>query len=464
MRLSVFALLFFTLLAVAQGQDDLSDTEKSSVAEVLIIAEAHSPACFLLDDAYSPAMLRAVLTKYQPTAIGIESTPLLFAQGIVQPAVYGGKHVALAWAQERDVHVYGINWQRPDDLVSFAKRGLEQASARFPKNEPPTLSSKQGSARYIQKLVHSMHAEDLRDAKTHAGNNLFYWYNSEDYGLKLWKKYWDAIDSGTLDSDETLKTDKSLQLARRVDERDGHIAEHVLEVARKHSGGRLAIVLGAGHKANLEKRLLDYPEVRIVSIDKFIPLSAEEQRRVRNPIDALSGLRENLDSRLFYFDEGGVSQKRVLSMLKQLEQANVDSDEVRYLTARVHFVQQEYTQAKALLEQVVSSGREETFSYALTVDWGLSVPQMATIELGKIHDLSGHRAEAVQYDQQVLNELEESAPKLPNTAEFQSKDEWITDGRRAFHRVYSYLESRDLLRMLLREPYKLRRQRRRDRD
>ncbi len=80
---------------------------------------------------------------------------------------------------------------------------------------------------------------------------------------------------------------------------------------------------------------------------------------------------------------------------------------------------------------------------------------MARLELGKIHDLKGERDDAVAYYQALLQELEAVAPPIPPEDAYRGSGDWATYGWKSFLAVFSSQSIRDVLGMLLREPYVL---------
>jgi hypothetical protein len=379
---------------------------------------------------------RVVLNHFKPTMIGTESSPVWMARGIVNRVTYEAQ-VAIDWAAKDHVPVYGLDWEKLEDLAETNRQGLKRAR----EVDPPAQSIRQlnEEARKVAASLKQFWAELARHP-----NDLFLWLNtqgSEESGLQraeLLRK-----SSGP----ET----KYLQV---LEYRNTRIAEQILALARRYPGARLAVLMGFGHKWSLEQKLARAPDVELVKWSALPEISPPEVAAAWTPKDSLGTLRESLDSTLFYFNPEGVNMELVGQHLARLERAGVDSEEVRYFRARSLVLQKKYGEAEALLRPLRDSQSGMTFSYRLTNGWWeFPVAFMARLELAKIEDLKGNREQAVAGYRGALSDLEKMTPAIPLDESFGDLEAWITDGHFVFYRIWTCQAARRALRALVQEPF-----------
>lgn len=415
--------------------------------EVLVIGSMHAPQAFFVEPGYTPAHIRAALDKFRPTLVGVESNPLWFSHGIFSGVTYEAQYTAVPWAVEHGVPVFGIDWQDVDALVSFAGRGLEQRRAWRP-DTTRTLAVRHEQARGLAAGIEADLAtvEGDRD-NAHLGDR-FLWYNSVAYA-ETRREWWETEGRTGRPGGE-----RGHSLFQRLKTRHDHIVEHILALLRRYPGNRLALVIGYGHKPDLDWRLARHADIRVVQLADLAPLTPEDVASAWRPLDAIAALRESLDGVLYFFNPQGVNRDRVAGLIQRLKAAGIHTPELRYLEARYYLLEKRYDEADRLL-RAVASGDRSAFSYSLTVDWGLSIPQMARLALGQLHDLRGERARARELYQTLLDELERSAPPVPPEGAFTDPGAMATDGHLAFKAVFGNQAIREVLHLLLREPWSL---------
>ena len=421
---------------------------QQSRSEVLVIGSpGHAPRAFFLDPGYTPAHIRAALEKYAPTIVGVESNPLWFSHGIFSGVTYEAQYTAVPWAVEHGVPVFGIDWQNVEAIGESYRRGLEVARVWHP-DSAGTLAERHETARRLAAWVEPSLNTVEGDPDTVHMKDLFNWYNSVAFA-ETTREWWES--EGKTDPSGAERGHRSFQLLNR---RDEHIVEQILTLLRRYPGSRMAVVIGKGHKASLDRKLAVYSDIRVVQLADVAPLTPGDVEAAWLPLDALAGLRESLDGVLYYFNPEGVNRDRVARLISKLRGAGIDTDELRYFEARYYILEKRYDEAERLLEQLAYADDGE-FSYRLTVDWELSIPQMARISLGQLYDLRGSRARAMEVYQALLGELERSAPPIPPEDAFKDPGEWATHGHEAFWAIFSNHAAREVLHILLREPYSL---------
>lgn len=421
--------------------------------EVLVIGSMHAPQAFLVEPGYAPAHIRAALEKFRPTMVGVESNPLWFSHGIFSNVMYEAQHTAVPWAVEHGIPVFGIDWQDVEILESLARRGLEQRRAWRP-DTAGTLAARHEEARRLAARIEAEYATVDGDSTPAHLLERFVWLNSVAYG-ETTHEWWQS--EGRTDRPGARGRpvgERGHGLFLRLKTRHDHIVEQVLTLLRRNPGSRLAVVIGYGHKPDLDWRLARHADIRVVQLADLPPLTPEDLAAAWRPLDAIAALRESVDGVLYFFNPQGVNRDRVAGLIQRLKAAGIDTAELRYLEARYYLVQKRYDDAERLLRSV-ASGDDMSFSYSVNVVGGLSVAQMARLALGQLHDLRGERARARELYRRLLDDLERSAPPVPPESAFPDPGAMATDGHLAFRAIFGNQAIREVLHLLLREPWSL---------
>lgn len=390
--------------------------------EVLVIGTVHAPPS-LLSDLFTPAHVRATLEKFRPTAVGVEAMPEWLAAGVFFPVTYEAQEVAVPWAEEHSVPVYGIDWQEPQ--VARA-------------DQTPSVASPQS----IQELLRRARAtaSSLLQQTQSPQRNLFGWINGRVGRRAIGRWYHPGPEA----SDE-LRAEVAA-MAHRND----RVVERILEAARRHPGGRLAVVIGGLHKPDLDAKLALHLEVRVVQLEDLPPIGDGDVAAARRPRDAVAIANECLDGSGFWANPRGVDRKRVERWLAYLASTSPNSPAEEYFRARLHAVRGEYDEAKALLLPLAVSTNQEPLAYR-GQNWFwlhlLGVSQRARVEMGRLCDLQGRRTEAVRWYRLALEELRANPPKRIS-APASAMLNWYNQNLQR-----SYQEGMDVLALLLREPY-----------
>lgn len=420
--------------------------------EVLVIASLHAPQAFLMEPGYTPAHVRAALNRFTPTVVGVESNPLWFGHGIFSGVTYEAQYTAVPWAVARGVPVFGIDWQDINILSSMARRGLEQRR-RWRPDTARTLSVRNDDARRLAAQIERAAATiDGDPGRVHA-LDAFMWYNSAESGETV-REWWESEGKASPREVGRPVGDRGHALFQSLDPRDNHIVEHILVLAHRYPGSRIAVVLGSGHKFDLDRKLAGQSDVRVAQLADLPPLTAADIAAAWQPLDAIAALRESLDGALYFFNPAGVNRVRVAELLARLKTTGVQTPEVRYLEARRQMIEKHYDEAERSLRELASRDNG-AFSYRLTVDWGLTVAQMAQLALGQLYDLRGERSQATIQYRSLLAQLERAAPTIHSDTAFADPGAMATDGQKAFLAVFESQNTREVLHLLLREPWLL---------
>ena len=115
------------MLCLATASPGQQEPDRSGPpATITIIGVSHAPGQFH-GPHFSPAHVRASLAALAPTAVGVESNPEWFAQGLHYRATYEAR-LAVAHAEEEGVVVRGIDWIGDQTGFYAERRRLERVS------------------------------------------------------------------------------------------------------------------------------------------------------------------------------------------------------------------------------------------------------------------------------------------------------------------------------------------------
>ena len=416
--------------------DQPRETASPARPKVLIIGTDYAPTCFWSAPGYTNAHLRAVLTTFKPTMLGIESNPAWMARGIVNRVTYEAE-VAMDWAAKDHVPVYGVDWAKLEDLAEMNRLGLKRVRETDPR--PQSVTQLREEARQVAASLKPFWAELAKHP-----NDLFLWLNTQG-----------AEQRGRQDVERLSKsTGPEAKYLQDLEYRNTRIVEQILALVRRYPGAKLAVVMGFGHKWPLEQKLAAVTDVELVPWSALPSIGEDELVTAWTPKDSLGTLRESLDGTLFYFNPEGVDMALVSTHLGRLAGAAIDSEEVRYFRARTLVLQKKFGEAGALLRQLGASNTGEGFSYRLTNGWWeFPVAFMARVELAKIADLQGKRELALAGYRAALSDLDKTTPVTPPDESFRDLEAWVTDGHFAFYRAWTCQAARRALQALLQEPF-----------
>lgn len=366
------------LLLVSTGPSEARVYSAGRRESIFIIGVAHAPEQFR-SDGFSPAHVRAALEAINPDVVGVESNPAWFEKGQFYRQTYEAQHLAVPWARERGIPLYGIDWigdLGPDKDYAERER-LEQVRLMRAALDKTDLDP--GDFEY------GSWAWPRPSTAPPTGEETFLFLNGKEYA----RRTLDWIDAGR---------EESGSAAEYMDLRDANIAASIAEVVLKHPGNRFAIVIGAMHKADLERRL-EERSLRVVTLPtvlRGLPLAdgpAMDGRLTIKDIAAI--LSEAWDS-----GEEGTGRARAERLLERLKAAAGTQEEkawLAYFTARKAMLDGDSPGAHDGFQTLVSSGSGVRFPFRGSL-WRqhLTLDQAALLELGRMADLEGKRKEALE--------------------------------------------------------------------
>lgn len=382
---ALIAFAFFADVAVAQERRPVPQRE------VVFIGFNHTAP--FLQPGFSPAHIRALLSKIGPVALCIETSPG-WARSAGIPTFPQEKYASITWAEREGIPFHAVDdrpapWlmalapiQRMEDTVTVQALGKRFEEFR---------GWYGGMVKYTAALAFAETAEDIES-----------WQRNHYHPLVV--EQWPQEDS-----------------AAAV--RDDRIAENIRGVLAKYPGKRVAVLYGSGHYLPLKRRLESRGDVRLIPPLRYFPLEPERVRAGWHPDDALVLLGANLDDfRTIAFPQNR-NHQRTKELLDRLRRERPGSAISRYYEARWRMLFRDYVAAIPLLREVAEGQGATVLPYI--ADWRWHWPPLATFEqraqffLAASYDMTGDRAAAEREYQALLNRAGDqlvvrwSLPDLP---------------------------------------------------
>ncbi|HEV3343702.1 MAG TPA: hypothetical protein VG125_25240 [Pirellulales bacterium] len=222
-------------------------------SEVVIIGTQH----FISDmpDGYTPAHLRALLTKIKPDVVAVEAPT-----NVPDPwpfAPYDVMKVTKPWADEHQIRLAPAGWLELSYQLDLA--GMFRAY------------QEEGKTAAYQAVEQAFQVASSQQPGTCAFMNCSAYQD-------LWRSYHQKLHD-LYGGDTPWETWNAKILA------------NVEKICREHPGKRVAVVFGGAHGYYLADRLGQNPEITVVDTAKFFPLSDEEVAANTTKMDYLQSLR-----------------------------------------------------------------------------------------------------------------------------------------------------------------------------
>jgi len=311
------------LLALVVSPPALTE-EKEPLFEIVVLGTHHAPGMFQ-GETYTPGHIRATLELAKPDVVAVESHPDWFAAGRYHVVTYEAQGVAVPYARERGLPVYGVDHK---DIEDWDRRA-EQTAIREATALRAALES--GS-----RLSPQWFAGPARGGPAIDWEHI----NSEEYGRSRYR--------GKSPDDEDFAAP-----------RDRGIARNCVEMMRKHPGKRLAVVIGAHHKPYLQILLAKRGDVRLLELGEDVPFPTRKQVDAAwTSTDLLAVLAHQLDFGGGPLAAADVDLPRLKTLLGMLEKKKERPDAARYYRARILALEGKPKEAERLLDRLRSSKAE----------------------------------------------------------------------------------------------------------
>ncbi len=375
--------------------------------EVVIIGTMHSAQ--LEFEAHSPARIRALLNRIDPAAVGVETPPEWYAEGIYFDIAYESYGVAVPWAMEKGKEVRPIDWMAP---------ALEQIGAlAWPSVQPePAAADEDERLPTYTELLESWDVPPLLFADT--------------------PEWHEAVNRAYANADASpnpySEAGRRYMLYRNL-----IIARHIVNMAADHEGQRVAVLIGAAHKPDLDLFLSAVPNIVVRQASEWAGPTAAEVAAEERRADHLAILWYNLAGSRVQPED--VDLARMDRLLAGLERETPLDPEVRFLRARWHHLRGDTVRAVALYTALAWGAQWEdrpfTFPdrslYQRMIDWGNAAdPWGPPVEYGLDNVFSSVGNLTVR--QRVLYELalQQQTPAARERARSELVKEQLTDRQR----------------------------------
>lgn len=325
--------------------------------EVVIIGTRHSAQLEYED--HAPARMRALLNRIDPAAVGVETLPAWFEEGVYYEIAYESYGVGVAWAREKGREVRGIDWQAnslemmnalawPDTGAVGSVQWEPGRSGGSRAGDPePGRAGGNGSDRGVEPGVDRAGGGASDPGGGPAGDPA----GEPDSVAQVDSlELWDMREMLFADTPEwrdelNLAWGFAKPLANPLGEamrrymlyRNLRIAREIVNLAADYDGQRIAVLIGAAHKPDLDLFLGTVPNIVVRNASEWWGdgLTAEEVEAEERRADHLAILWYNLAGGRVPPEE--VDLARMDALLARVEAGPWDP-EVEFLRARRHAV------------------------------------------------------------------------------------------------------------------------------
>ena len=375
-------LIIFQILGEGHAAPQvITENEKT---EIVLIATLHS--ILFLNPRYTPAHLRALLTKINPVAVCIEELKDTQESISRLPTWPQELYATLTWAKKKNVPVWHVDWEDKEQI-----RQIQSSQKQLPNENMTEKRFKEFKASYRNLIIW-----EAKEVFGESNNDIESWHNIKRLeGIEL--KTRGSISQKTKTSDDI---------------RDDHIADNILNVASKYRRKKIAVVYGGYHYLPQTRRLEKHKHIKLTSASKYLPLSKQEVEAGWHDDDAFILLGANLDSWEILGAPQSRNHQRSKNLLNRLSLKDPHSPITRYYKAKWRLNFGDLSKAKKILEGILEDGTKTSLPYQPHPRW--SWPPFSTIEqkarfyIAAIYDLENRHEKAVMHYKQLLDLRPES--------------------------------------------------------
>lgn len=368
-------------IAALLARAGASQNQPSARSEVVFIGANHNLT--FLHPGFSPAHVRALLSKIAPAALCLE-VPRERLRTHAIPTFPQEQYAAITWAQREGIPVYGVDWETPE----------------------------------VQALPPIVRMDDIEPLDR---GSRFERFRESYVGTVRWTAA-QAFGETSDDIQSFQRTQHPIAVDRWPEEESGarvredRIAENIRAVVAKHPGERIAVVFGTAHYLPLKRRLESADSVRVLPPIRFFPLEPGRIEAAWHPDDAILLLGTNLDDwRSIGFPQSR-NHQRTKELLDRLRRERMNSVVTRYYEARWLMLFSEVKASRPALQVIAGGGGVSSLPYQADVRW--SWPPLRTFEqkarfyLAVANDLAGDH-DAAKKEYRALLSLPEDQLVVP---------------------------------------------------
>ena len=347
---------------------------------VVVIPTLGNDHQFDLD--YTVAHLAALLDAISPDAVVLNDATTWLARGCPLGPLVPEVHVALAFASERRIGIFGTRgW--PADAYAASVRSVQADNARL-----------RDTAAAFRTARAALDAKAAFITREYSGNAM-------PQSIER------LVAGGFLTREAALTTSQKRAAAAQA----ASFADSVERVISTHRAQKRWAVLTAWAQARVVgESLRTRPGLRVIPIDSFLPLPPERidrQMDYRNLAWILSGV---LDEWYGMWAPQAFPVGRVTSLLDKLESVAPGDPVTEFLRARWLMQQRDYAAAKVILSRLAVLTPDTRFPFPVNGKWTRppwnSVGRKSRLNLAFVHDYGGQRDQALALYRGLLAEGE----------------------------------------------------------
>lgn len=344
--------------------------------EVVVVPTLGTDHAFDLD--YSVAHVAALLDAIAPDALAVEDVTDWLGAGCVYRAVWPENHIALKYAREQSIPIWGM--RRPPSASEYDQtvEGIARQNERY--------ASPDAVEREYRVRLDETTARIAREFSfTSAPQTLRSLLRS---GFPARAATWTPAER-----------DATAAAARRS-------IESLVPLIRANPRRRWAVLLPWGHALDTAELLRAQPGIRYRPVDEFLT-SADGALAKRMDAGTISWILSGmLDDWYGMWAPQTFPAERIAALLKRLQTLAPRDPTTRFLEARWLMRNRDFKAAEPLLMDLVTGAGDARFPFPINGKWirppWSSVRQKATLNLAFVHDLRGDRNAALRLYRELL--------------------------------------------------------------
>ena len=356
-------------VSLHQAVEGRQGRQPADQPEVVFIAANHNLT--FLHPGFTPAHIRALLSKIHPAALCLEVLPD-WDRRLGIPSFPQEQYAAMTWAERAGVPVYGVNWATPEVQAL-----------------PPIERM-----RYVDLVERGPQFEQFREEY----RQTVLWT-----ALRAFAESTDDLESLQRGLPAAVESWPSEETGAAI--RDDRIAENIRAVVARYPGQRIAAVFGTYHYLPQKRRLAEH-RIRVVSAVQYLPLDAERIDAGWHPDDAVVLLGTNLDDWRILGALQSRNHQRTKELLDRMKGERPNSVLLRYYDARWRMLLGDLEAASPALERLAREGTTTAIPYLADARWCWppfrTYEQRARFYLGVAFDLAGEHETALSHYRALL--------------------------------------------------------------
>lgn len=371
LRLTGSGVLAALAVSLAPTAADGEHEAQAPRVELVFIGANHNLS--FLHPGFTPAHIRALLSKIKPSALLLELLPG-WRRDLGIPTFPQEEYAAITWAERVGVPIVGVDWATP------AVRALPDTQGMTPLEPGARQARFEAFQREYRELV-------MWTALRAFGESQDDLESFQRARLPAAVHAWPDEEAGAA-------------------ERDDGIAENIRRAIERFPGRRIAIVFGDYHYLPQKRRLERSTGVRVVSAAAYLPLDPAQVAAAWHRDDAVVLLGTNLDDWRGLGAPHSRNHQRTKELLDRLRREQPDAVVTHYYEARWRQLLGDADGARAVLDRIVGEGGETRLPHRPDARWAWPLlrtyQQKARFWLAAALDLAGDREAALRHYRALL--------------------------------------------------------------